>query len=52
MTESEMTINELIAGMVSEMKRMGYSDVTIWGEQFKRLGYFRKYYRSTGEDDL
>lgn len=30
------------------MKRMGYSDVTIWGEQIKRLGYFRKYYRSTG----
>ena len=48
MTESEMTINELIAGMVSEMKRMGYSDVTIWGEQIKRLGYFRKYYHSTG----
>lgn len=48
MTESEMTINQLIAGMVSEMKRMGYSDVTIWGEQIKRLGYFRKYYRSTG----
>ena len=35
-----MTINELIARMVSEMKRMGYSDVTVWGEQIKRLGYF------------
>ncbi|MDO4650412.1 MAG: tyrosine-type recombinase/integrase [Eubacteriales bacterium] len=48
MEKQPVTINELISRMMSELRRMGYSESTLWNQDFRRVGGVRKYYRDTG----
>lgn len=48
MEQNTVTINQLIAQMLDEMKRIGYSDTTIWRYYQPAMGQFRKYYEQTG----
>lgn len=48
MEQNTVTINQLIAQMLDEMKRIGYSDTTIWRYYQPVMGQFRKYYEQTG----
>ncbi len=49
MEQNIVTINQLIAQMLDEMKRIGYSDATIWRYYQPVMGQFRKYYERTGQ---
>ena len=49
MEQNNVTINEMISSLLSEFKRSGYSDCTIWRYYDRILGYFRNYYRITGK---
>ena len=48
MEQNDVTINELISSLLSEFKRSGYSDCTIWRHYDRIFGHFRNYYRVTG----
>ncbi len=48
MEEHSVTINELISNMMSEMRRLGYSESTLWSNDYRRAGAIRRYYRDTG----
>lgn len=49
MEQNVITINQLIAQMLDEMKRVGYSDTTIWRYYQPSLGQFRKYFIQLGQ---
>lgn len=49
MGKNTVTINQLIAQMLDEMKRIGYSDTTIWRYYQPAMGQSRKYYEQTGQ---
>lgn len=49
MEQNTVTINQLIAQILGEMKRIGYSDATIWRYYQPAMGQFRKYYGQTGQ---
>ena len=44
----KVTVNELISRMIVEMRRLGYSEETIWREYYPKLGQISTYYRKTG----
>lgn len=44
----KITIDELVSHVISEMRRMGYSEATIWRHQYPRYWQFQKYYRKRG----
>lgn len=48
MKEHSVTISELISNMMSEMRRLGNSEVTLWTNDYRRIGGLRRYYRNTG----
>lgn len=49
MEQNNVTINELIASLLSEFERSGYSKCTIWRHYDHILGSYRNYYRSVGQ---
>lgn len=49
MGQNTVTINQLIAQILDEMKRIGYSEATIWRHYQPVMGQFRKYYGQTGQ---
>lgn len=49
MEQNVITINQLIAQMLEEMKRIGYSDTTIWRYYQPPLGQFQKYFMQVGQ---
>ena len=44
----KITVNELISRMIVEMRRLGYSEETIWRVYYPKLGQISTYYRKTG----
>ena len=48
MNEDKVTINEMIAQMLAEAKRLGYSDATIWRNISPKLRAFAIYYSKKG----
>ena len=49
MEQNTVTINQLIAQILDEMRRIGYSETTIWRYYQPAMGQFRKYYVQTGQ---
>ena len=49
MEQNTATINQLIAQILDEMRRIGYSEATIWRYYQPAMGQFRKYYGQTGQ---
>ena len=49
MEQNTVTINQLIAQILDEMRRIGYSETTIWRYYQPAMGQFRKYYGQTGQ---
>ncbi len=49
MEQNTVTINQLIAQILDEMKRIGYSKATIWRYYRPAMGQFRKYYGQIGQ---
>ena len=49
MEQNTATINQLIAQILDEMRRIGYSETTIWRYYQPAMGQFRKYYGQTGQ---
>ncbi len=49
MEQNTVTINQLIAQILDEMRRIGYSEATIWRYYQPAMGQFRKYYGQTGQ---
>ncbi len=45
METDNVTIGELMARMVVEAKRLGYSEVSIWCNWMPKVGIVTKYYR-------
>lgn len=48
MEQNDVTINQFVAQMIGELRRIGYSETTIWRCYYPTLSEFRKYYRLTG----
>ena len=49
MEQNTVTINQLIAQILDEMRRTDYSESTIWRYYQPAMGQFRKYYGQTGQ---
>lgn len=48
MSKNPVTINEMISQMLSEARRLGYSETTIWRNLFPRLRSVAVYYGKKG----
>lgn len=49
MEQDTVTINQLISQILDELKRIGYSEGTIWRYYQPAMGRFRKYYTRIGQ---
>lgn len=49
MEENKVTVDELVSQLISDLRRAGYTETTIWRDQTRRIGYVTSYYRQKGQ---